>query len=42
MGKKVQSAFKVDDFLLNFPQNIDFKKIREIRIRPRNNCFDVE
>ncbi len=42
LGKKVKSAFKVDSFLLNFPKNIDFKKIREIRIRPRNNCFYVE
>nr|WP_293105107.1 hypothetical protein [Okeania sp. SIO2F4] len=42
LGKKVKAAFKVDSFLLNFPKNIDFKKIREIRIRPRNNCFYVE
>ncbi|MEM1171599.1 MAG: hypothetical protein AAGJ08_21590 [Cyanobacteria bacterium P01_H01_bin.35] len=42
MGKKVKSTFKVDCFLFNFPKNIDFKKIREIRIRPRNNFFNVE
>ncbi|MGD1704302.1 transposase [Dapis sp. BLCC M229] len=42
LGKKVQAAFKVDSFLLNFPNNLDFKKIRKIRIIPRNNCFYVE
>ncbi|WP_168186317.1 hypothetical protein [Hydrocoleum sp. CS-953] len=42
LGKKVKAAFKVDDFLFNFPKNLDFKKIREIRIIPRNNCFYVE
>ncbi|NET11572.1 MAG: hypothetical protein F6K08_01130 [Okeania sp. SIO1H6] len=28
LGKKVKAAFKVDSFLLNFPNNLDFKKIR--------------
>jgi IS605 OrfB family transposase len=42
LGMKVKVAFKVDSFLLPFPTNLDFKKIREIRILPRNGCFYVE
>lgn len=42
LGKKVKAAFKIDSFWLNFPSNLDFKKIREIRILPRNGCFYVE
>ncbi|MBZ8182017.1 RNA-guided endonuclease InsQ/TnpB family protein [Oscillatoria salina] len=42
LGKKVKAAFGVDAFLLPFPTNLDFKKIREIRILPRNGCFYVE
>jgi len=42
LGKKVKAAFKVDSFFLDFPTNIDFNKIREIRILPRNGCFYVE
>lgn len=42
LGNKVKAAFGVDCFLLPFPTNIDFNKIREIRILPRNGCFYVE
>ncbi|NEQ74874.1 MAG: hypothetical protein F6K24_45655 [Okeania sp. SIO2D1] len=42
LGKKVKAAFKIDSFWLNFPNNLEFKKIREIRILPRNGCFYVE
>ena len=42
LGLKVRAAFKVDAFFLPFPTNLDFKKIREIRILPRNGCFYVE
>ncbi|MGK7926670.1 MAG: RNA-guided endonuclease InsQ/TnpB family protein, partial [Spirulina sp.] len=42
LGNKVKAAFKVDAFFLPFPTNLDFKKIREIRILPRNGCFYVE
>ncbi|MBP0016184.1 MAG: transposase [Cyanobacteria bacterium SBLK] len=42
LGLKVKAAFKVDAFLFPFPSNLDFKKIREIRILPRNGCFYVE
>ncbi|MGK7929233.1 MAG: RNA-guided endonuclease InsQ/TnpB family protein [Spirulina sp.] len=42
LGKKVKATFGVDGFLLPFPTNLDFKKIREIRILPRNGCFYVE
>lgn len=42
LGKKVKAAFKIESFFLNFPSNLDFKKIREMRILPRNGCFYVE
>ncbi|MEA5471457.1 transposase, partial [Spirulina sp. 06S082] len=42
LGMKVKAVFKVDSFLLPFPINLDFKKIRELRILPRNGCFYVE
>ncbi len=42
LGLKVKAAFKVDAFFLPFPTNLDFKKIREIRILPRNGCFYVQ
>ncbi|MGK7928383.1 MAG: RNA-guided endonuclease InsQ/TnpB family protein [Spirulina sp.] len=42
LGLKVKAAFKVEAFFLPFPTNLDFKKIREIRILPRNGCFYVE
>jgi len=42
LGKKVKALFKVDSFFLEFPSNLDFKEIREIRILPRNGCFYVE
>jgi len=42
LGRKVKAAFGVEAFWLPFPTNLDFKKIREIRILPRNGCFYVE
>ncbi len=42
LGKKVKALFKIDSFFLNFPTNLEFKEIREIRIVPRNGCFYVE
>ena len=42
LGKKVKTIFKIDSFFLNFPSNLEFKKIREIRIIPRHGCFYVE
>ncbi|NES68342.1 MAG: hypothetical protein F6K24_25460 [Okeania sp. SIO2D1] len=42
LGLKVKAAFKIDSFFLDFPSNLEFKEIREIRILPRNDCFYVE
>ena len=42
LGRKVKAAFKIDSFFLDFPSNLEFKEIREIRILPRNGCFYVE
>ncbi|GGA52957.1 RNA-guided endonuclease TnpB family protein [Okeania sp. KiyG1] len=40
--RKVKAAFKVDSFFLEFPSNLEFKEIREMRILPRNGCFYVQ
>ena len=42
LGKKVKAIFEIDSFFLDFPSNLEFKEIREIRIKPRNRCFYVE
>lgn len=42
LGKKVKAAFQVDSFWLNFPTNLDFNKMKKMRILPRNGCFYVE
>ncbi len=42
LGAKVKVIFNVDAFSLPFPTNLDFQKIREIKIVPRNRCFYIE
>ena len=42
LGRKVNALFKIDSFFLDFPSSLEFEKIREIRILPRNGCFYVE
>ncbi|NEO55581.1 MAG: IS200/IS605 family element transposase accessory protein TnpB [Okeania sp. SIO3B5] len=42
LGRKVKVAFKIDSFFLDFPSNLEFKEIREIRILPRNRCFYIQ
>lgn len=39
LGGKVKAWFKIDAFYLPMPSNLDFSKIREVRILPRNRCF---
>ena len=42
LGGKVKAWFGIDAFYLPMPSNLDYKKLREIRILPRNRCFYAE
>jgi putative transposase len=42
LGSKVKLGFGISEFYLPMPSNLDYKKIREIRILPRNGQFYVE
>ena len=42
LGRKVKAWFGIDSFTIPQPLNLDFKRIRELRILPRNHCFYAE
>lgn len=42
LGKKVKAWFGLDCFHLPIPTNLDWEKVREVRILPRNGCFYAE
>lgn len=42
LGKQVKAWFGLDNFSLPMPSNLDFSRIKEVRILPRNNCFYAE
>ncbi len=42
LGSKVKVWFGIDAFHLPMPSNLDFSKLREVRILPRNRCFYAE
>lgn len=42
LGQKVQAWFRLKNFKLTMPSNLDYAEIREIRILPRNGCFYAE
>ena len=42
LGRQVKAWFGLDNITIPLPSNLDFKKIKEIRILPRNNCFYAE
>jgi lycopene cyclase CruP len=42
LGKQINAWFNVDCFYLPMPSNLDYKKIREYRILPRNGAFYLE
>ncbi|MCT7997180.1 RNA-guided endonuclease InsQ/TnpB family protein [Laspinema olomoucense] len=42
LGKLVKTWFGVDSFYLQMPSNLDFSKIREYQILPRNGAFYLE
>lgn len=42
LGKKVKAWFGLDAVYLDFPSNLDWEAIKEVRILPRNGAFYVE
>lgn len=42
LGNQVKAVFEVNCFLLNFPSNLEFKKILKMVVLPRNGCFYFE
>ncbi|MFP5275451.1 RNA-guided endonuclease InsQ/TnpB family protein [Coleofasciculus sp.] len=42
LGTLVKTWFKLSEFFIPMPSNLDFKDIKELRILPRNGCFYVE
>ncbi len=42
LGKSVKAWFGLENFYLPMASNLDWEKIREIRILPRHGCFYVE
>lgn len=42
LGNQINRWFKVKEFFLPFPTNLDFKKIKEVTILPKNGEFYLE
>ncbi|MEM9510105.1 MAG: transposase, partial [Cyanobacteria bacterium P01_E01_bin.35] len=42
LGKTCKRWFGLDSFYILMPSNLDFEKIKELRILPRNKCFYFE
>ncbi|MFP5269069.1 RNA-guided endonuclease InsQ/TnpB family protein [Coleofasciculus sp.] len=42
LGRMVKTWFKLTEFLLPMPSNLEFKEIKELRILPINGCFYAE
>ena len=42
LGRKVKIWFGIGEFFIPMPSNLDYKKLVEIRIIPRNRCFYAE
>lgn len=42
LGKTIKAWFKLSEFFVPFPSNLEFKEIRELRILPRNQEFYIE
>ncbi len=42
LGNRFNKIFELDAIYVRAPTNLDFKRIREVRILPRNNCFYIE
>lgn len=42
LGKQVKAWYGLSEFFIPMPSNLDFHKIKELRILPRNGCFYAE
>jgi putative transposase len=42
LGNQVKAWFRISDFFLPMPSNLEWSNIKEIRILPRNRCFYAE
>ena len=42
LGTLIKTWFKLADFVIPMPSNLDFRDIKELRILPRNGCFYAE
>ncbi|MGH1396083.1 MAG: RNA-guided endonuclease InsQ/TnpB family protein [Trichormus sp.] len=42
LGNLVKTWFGIDSFTIPMPSNLDYLKIKELRILPRNGCFYAE
>jgi IS605 OrfB family transposase len=42
LGTLVKTWFNLADFFIPMPSNLEFKKIKELRILPQNGCFYAE
>ena len=42
LGKTCERWFGLDSFYIPMPSNLDFTKIKELRILPKNKCFYFE
>lgn len=42
LGNQVKSWFGISEFFLPMPSNLEWSKIKEIRLLPRNRCFYAE
>ncbi|MEQ8974855.1 MAG: transposase [Coleofasciculus sp. C1-SOL-03] len=42
LGTLVKTWFKIADFFIPMPSNLNFRDIKELRILPRNGCFYIE
>ncbi|MCW6035826.1 transposase [Spirulina subsalsa FACHB-351] len=42
LGRQTKAWFGLSEFFVPMPSNLDFKKIKELRVLPRNKCFYAE
>ncbi|WP_051039244.1 RNA-guided endonuclease TnpB family protein [Nostoc sp. PCC 7524] len=42
LGSLIKTWFGIDSFTIPMPSNLDYLKIKELRILPRNGCFYAE
>jgi putative transposase len=42
LGRNVKAWFGLEDFYLPMPSNLDWERVKEVRILPRNGCFYAE